>query len=117
MTNVNSKHPPAPGFVKVSEDRRPKLSSQQRSALIRKGNEFYNRGNLAEAKRIFLTAHYSDGLIRIGDYYKGKNKPLEAFRMYWQAGDSSRSQPMIEKMAGVVRHWLIESADGEENNE
>jgi hypothetical protein len=111
MTNVNSKHPPAPGFVKVSEDQLPQLSSQKRTALIRKGNELYNQGKLAEAQRIFLTARYSDGLIRIGEHYRSKNKPLHAFRMFWQAGDSSRTQPMIEKMADIVRYWLNESND------
>jgi hypothetical protein len=111
MTNVNSKLPPAPGFIKVGEDKLPELSSRQRTALIRKGNELYNKGKLAEAQRIFLTARYSDGLIRIGEHYRSKNKPLHAFRMFWQAGDSSRTEPMIEQMAGVVRHWLHESTE------
>jgi hypothetical protein len=31
--------------------------------------------------------------------------------MFWQAGDSARSDAMIEKMAGVVRHWLHESSE------
>lgn len=109
MTNVNSKIPPAPGFVKVSSSELPSLTPEKRSALVRKGNELYNQGRLAEAQRIFLTARYSDGLIRLGEQYQKKNRPLEAFRMYWQAGDSARSEAMIEKMAGVVRHWLNES--------
>jgi hypothetical protein len=109
MTNVNSKIPPAPGFVKVSSEKLPSLTPEKRSALVRKGNELYNQGRLAEAQRIFLTARYSDGLIRLGEHYRKKNMPLDAFRMFWQAGDSTRTGAMIEKMAGVVRHWLHES--------
>jgi hypothetical protein len=111
MANVNTKLPPAPGFIKVSSEQLPKLTPEKRSALIRKGNELYNQGRLADAQRIFLTARYSDGLIRLGEHYQKKNRPLEAFRMYWQAGDSARSGAMIEKMAGVVRHWLHESEE------
>lgn len=111
MKDVNAKLPPAPGFIKVSEDRLPELAPEKRTALIRKGNELYNQGKLADAQRIFLTVRYSDGLIRLGDRYHKQNKPLEAFRMYWQAGDTARSGAMIEKMAGVVRHWLHESTE------
>jgi hypothetical protein len=116
MANVNEKIPPAPGFIKVGADRRPSLSSQQRTTLIRKGNELYNQGKLVEAQRIFLTAGYSDGLIRLGEHYQKRKKPLEAFRMFWQAGDSARTEPMIEKMAGVIRHWLNESDGGSEQD-
>ena len=111
MENVNTKLPPAPGFIKVSSDELPSLSPEKRSALVRKGNELYNQGKLADAQRIFLTARYSDGLIRLGEQYRKKQRPLEAFRMFWQAGDSARSDAMIEKMAGVVRHWLHESSE------
>ncbi|MFP4010357.1 MAG: hypothetical protein ACLFUM_01515 [Spirochaetaceae bacterium] len=111
MANVNSKISPAPGFIKVNQEELPELSASKRSALIRKGNELYNQGKLAEAQRIFLTVRYSDGLIRLGEYYRKHKKPLEAFRMYWQAGDSARSEAMIEKMAGVIRHWLHESQE------
>ncbi|MFO8065046.1 MAG: hypothetical protein ACQETQ_09905 [Spirochaetota bacterium] len=113
MANVNSKLPPAPGFIKVSSDSLPELSAQQRAALIRKGNELYNQGKLGEAQRVFLTARYGDGLVRLGEHYQKQKKPLEAFRMFWQAGDTARSEAMIEKMAGVVRHWLEESDEGQ----
>ena len=112
MENVNSKLPPSPGFIKVGSDNLPQLSTQQRAALIRKGNELYNQGKLVDAQRVFITARYSDGLVRLGEHYHKNKKPLEAFRMFWQAGDSSRSEVMIEKMAGVIRHWLQESDEG-----
>ncbi|MFW5783670.1 MAG: hypothetical protein ACOCY8_04045 [Spirochaetota bacterium] len=101
----------SPGFVKTSRTAGPRLSAGQRTALVRKGNELFNAGQIEQAKRIFLTAHYTDGLVRIGDYYMKKNRPLDAFRMYWIAPDSHKSEHLIERMAGVIRGWLRESED------
>ena len=101
----------APGFIKTSRSREPEISSEQRTALVRKGNEFFNAGNIEQAKRIFLTTRYTDGIIRVGDHYMKQAKPLEAFRMYWLAPERRKSEQLIEKMAGVVRSWLEESED------
>jgi hypothetical protein len=110
MAKLNTHIDPLPGFVKVSENTRPSLTREQRTALIRKGNELFNAKRLEEARRIFLTARYGDGLIRLGDHYYKKNQPLEAFKMYWQASASDQTGKMIEQMAGVVRHWLEEDS-------
>jgi hypothetical protein len=107
MPNDSSKEP-LPGFVKVSAGNRPQLTKEQRATLIRRGNEFFNAGRYEDAKRIFLTVGYSDGLSRLGDLYQKRNEPLEAFRMYWQAPDRKKSEQMIEQMADVLRHWLAE---------
>jgi len=106
---------PVEGFLRTSRDHLPPVSREQRTALIRKGNELFNRGKVDEAKRIFLTVGYSDGLIRLGDYYTEKNDSLEAFRMYWLAPDRKRAGQLIEKMAGIVRHWLGEERDSTSN--
>ena len=76
---------PSGGFFKVSAERTSPLARDKRAALIRKGNELYNKGEIALAQRIFVTTSYSDGLIRIGDRYLKGGKPLEALRMYWLA--------------------------------
>ncbi|MCG8480932.1 MAG: hypothetical protein MI724_17700 [Spirochaetales bacterium] len=96
------------GFLKVSTADGSNITKPQRAALIRKGNEFFNSRDLVNAKRIFLTVRYSDGLIRLGDHYLREGDPLEAFRMFWVAGDSGRVAEMAEKMAGVIRRWLQE---------
>jgi hypothetical protein len=98
-----------PGFQKTTLEKRPALSGEQRTALIRRGNELFNRGSIVQARRVFLTARYTDGLIRIGDYYLKKNNHLEAFRMYWLAPEHRKAEYLIERMAGVVRTWLQES--------
>jgi hypothetical protein len=99
----------AQGFLKTTAPGR--LSGEQRSALIRKGNMLFNEGDIAQARRIFITAHYTDGLIRVGDYYMKRNEPLEAFRMYWLAPERRKCDAMIEQMAGVIRSWLEEPGD------
>lgn len=97
-----------PGFVKTSVGERVPLSAEQRVALIRRGNELFNRGSIEDAKRIFVTVGYTDGLVRLGDHYNRHNEPLEAFRMYWLAPDRGKAEYMIERMAVVVRNWLEE---------
>ncbi|MBU8914353.1 MAG: hypothetical protein KOO61_10050 [Spirochaetales bacterium] len=94
----------APGFVKTAE--RPAIDGGQRAALIRRGNEFFNDGKYEEAKRIFLTTGYTDGLMRLGDYHYKRQQFLEAFRMYWLAPDRRKTDYLTERMAGVVRGWL-----------
>ena len=98
----------APGFLKTIE--RPTLDGDRRAALIRRGNESFNSGRYEEAKRIFLTTRYTDGLMRLGDYYSKQQQILEAFRMYWLAPDHRKTDYLTERMAGVVRSWLEEDA-------
>lgn len=101
----------APGFLKTGDQ--PALDSSQRVALIRKGNELFNAGKYDQAKRVFLTTRYTDGLIRLGDYYYNQKQTLEAFRMYWLAPDRGKSEHMIERMALVVRGWLTQDREEE----
>ncbi len=96
------------GFLKVGTDESRKIPGSQRAALIRRGNELFNNGEFAPAKRIFMTVRYSDGLIRLGNHYLKSGDKLEAFRMYWIAGDKRRVDEMAEQMAMVIRKWLRE---------
>ena len=95
-------------FLKVSQKNLPPLTAQQKAVLVRKGNELFNGGKIEEAKRLFLTVGYSDGLIRLGDLYYKRNQPLEAFRMYWLAPDTRKRDMMVERMAAIIRKWLRE---------
>lgn len=99
---------PLKGFIKISDHRVTSLSSSQRIALIRKGNEFFNAGQFEQAKRIFMTTGYSDGLIRLGDQYYEKKDPYEALRMYWLAPSVAKRDKVIEQMASVIHKWLKE---------
>ena len=99
---------PKEGFIKLTGTKGGSLSRDQKAALIRKGNALYNEGKYDLAKRIFMTTGYSDGLIRLGDLYSEKNQSLEAFRMYFMAPHTRKVNTMIEKMAFIVKGWLIE---------
>ena len=84
------------------------VESSQKAALNRKGNQKFNEGDIEAARRIFMTTGYSDGLSRIGDYYKLKERPLEALRMYHIAPDKNKSQPLIEKLAVILQAMINE---------
>jgi hypothetical protein len=73
---------------------------------MRKGNQLFNDGDIETAGRIFITIGYTDGLIRVGDYYYSHNKTLEALRMYKAAPSQHKADMIVEKMATIVRGWL-----------
>jgi hypothetical protein len=87
------------------------VDSSQKAALNRKGNALYNSGDIEGARRIFLTTGYSDGLSRVGDYYKSQHRMIDALRMYWLAPDRTKLEPIVMQLAGVL-HNLINEEDG-----
>jgi len=93
-------------FIKTTVQ--PSMDSAQKAALNRKGNVLYNSGDIEESRRIFMTTGYSDGLSRIGDYYKSKNRLVEALRMYWIAPDRTKAEPLIMQLAATIQNQLIE---------
>ena len=99
---------PSGSFLKVAADKAPPLPREKRAALIRKGNELYNKGDVALAQKIFITTKYSDGLIRVGDRYLKGGKPLEALKMYWLAPAPDKKAAIVEQIAQVMKHWLAE---------
>ena len=87
----------------------------QKAALNRKGNQLFNDGKIEEARRVFMTTGYSDGLSRVGDYYKSKDRPLEALRMYWLAPDKNKAQSLIEQAAYILQGMLdVDETDVDE---
>ena len=53
----------------VNLHKRADLSSKQRVALIHKGNYAFNQEQYELAEKIFVTANYHDGLVRIGEHH------------------------------------------------
>jgi hypothetical protein len=99
-------------FIKTVE--KPEIDGSQKAALNRKGNILFNSGDIEGAKRIFLTTGYSDGLSRIGDYYKSKGKHLDALRMYWIAPDRTKSEPIIMQLSELLKSLIHEEGDPNE---
>ena len=97
---------PVKGFIKLSREKVEFKSPGERAALIRKGNELFNAKKYELAKRIYITTGYSDGLIRLADYYLEQKNPMEAFRLYWLAPSKKKVETMTEKMALIIKFWL-----------
>jgi hypothetical protein len=93
-------------FIKTTE--KPVIDGTQKAALNRKGNILYNSGDIEGARRIFLTTGYSDGLVRVGDYYNSKGRSLDALRMYWIAPDHKKANPIIIQLSAVIQSLLHE---------
>jgi hypothetical protein len=93
-------------FIKTVK--RPPIDGSQKAALNRKGNVLYNSGNIEGARRIFLTTGYSDGLSRIGDYYKSKGRILDALQMYWIAPDKPKSEAILMQVSALIQSLIHE---------
>ncbi len=90
------------GFIKTNEKPTQGLTSEQKVILNRKGNVFFNEGNVEQARRIFLATGYSDGLSRVADSYMKKNRELDALKLYLLAHNKRKSEPLIKKLAGLI---------------
>jgi hypothetical protein len=93
-------------FIKTTK--KPDVGGAQKAALNRKGNVLYNEGDIEGARRIFLTTGYSDGLVRVGDFYKSKGRNLDALRMYWIAPDKKKSEAIIVQLSELIRYLINE---------
>jgi hypothetical protein len=96
-------------FVKTTA--KPSLDGNLKVSLNRKGNVLFNQGDIEGARRIFLTTGYSDGISRIGDYYKSKGQLLDALKMYWIAPDHTKSEPIIIQLSEMLRNLINEKED------
>ena len=97
-------------FIKTTA--RTVVDGAQKAALNRKGNILFNSGDIEAARRIFLTTGYSDGLVRVGDYYNSKGQPLDALRMYWIAPDRKKAEPIIAQLSAVIQNMIHNEGSG-----
>jgi len=102
-------------FIKVSAP--SPVDGSDKAALNRKGNQKFNEGDVESARRIFMTTGYSDGLSRVGDYYKSKERSIEALRMFWMGHDRKKSEPIIEKLSFLIQDMLREEEKQEGAND
>ena len=90
------------GFIKVTDNPVGGLTSEQKVVLNRKANAMFNAGNIEDARRIYITTGYSDGLTRVGDYYMNKNESLKALKAYYLAHNKRDAEPIYENLAKVI---------------
>jgi hypothetical protein len=97
-----------PGFIKTSDAPLSQLTSEQKAHLNRRGNVLFNAGHIEDARKIFVSTGYSDGLTRIGDRYFKENKELDALKFYLLAHNARKSEPLIKKAAELISMMLKE---------
>lgn len=99
---------PREGFLKVVAPAKTEVDSSRKAALIRKGNQLFNSGDVETARKIFLTLGYTDGIVRVGDHYYKKADYFEAYRLYSIAPAPEKQAQLVRQMSGVIRQWLAE---------
>ena len=96
------------GFIKLTDNPVAGLSSEQKVILNRKANTMFNNGNIEDARRIFITTGYSDGLSRVGNHYMDKKQSLKALKAYYLAHNSRETEPIYEQIAKVISKLMNE---------
>lgn len=96
------------GFIKLTDNPVTGLSSEQKVILNRKANTMFNNGNIEDARRIFITTGYSDGLSRVGNHYLEKKQSLKALKAYYLAHNNREAEPIYEQIAKVITKLLNE---------
>ncbi|NCN06115.1 MAG: hypothetical protein GW949_10860 [Spirochaetales bacterium] len=99
------------GFIHETAPQHLSVTSQQKVALIRRGNELFNQGKVEESRKIFVTLRYTDGILRLGNYYYEKKKFVEALKMFAAAPEGGQIQALAPSIAKVIRLWLETSKD------
>ena len=94
------------GFIKVTDNPVGGLSSEQKVILNRKANIMFNNGNIEDARRIYITTGYSDGLTRVGDYYMNNKQSLKALKAYYLAHNKRDAEPIYEDLAQIISTLL-----------
>ena len=101
------------GFIKTTDFPVTSLSSEQKALLNRKGNVFFNQGDIQNARRLFITTGYSDGLTRVADVYYKQGDTLGALKLYLLAHNKSKADQLFEKIAQTVSFYLKEKEEDE----
>jgi len=94
------------------------MDKEEKVALVRKGNEFFNKGDLKEAIKFFVKAGYRDGIMRVADYYYyDKRQPLVALKFYRMINRQDRIDEIHARMMFALGQWLKPSSGKESDYE
>lgn len=99
------------GFIKVTDNPVGGLTSEQKAVLNRRANIMFNNGNIEDARRIYITTGYSDGLTRVGDKYVDKNESLKALKVYYLAHNQRKAEPIYNDIAKVISSLVKEDQE------
>ena len=83
------------------------MDKKQRVELIRKGNEYFNSGNITSAEKIFVACKYNDGLTRVADYFfYDKKMPLVALKYYKMVNRKDKVDEIFQRMMYALGRWV-----------
>jgi hypothetical protein len=108
-SNLNALIVSRGGFIKETVKSDVRVDTTQKALLNRKGNMLFNEGNIEGARRIFITTGYSDGLSRIGDYYKKQGRVIDALEMYQIAPNKKKADELTMHIAQLIKSMLAET--------
>lgn len=92
------------------------MDDKEKAALSRKGNEYFNDGNVTEAIKYFVKAGYRDGIMRVADhYYFDKKQPLIALKFYRMINRQDRVKEIYARMMFALNRMLRPSPGEIEN--
>ena len=94
------------------------MKDEEKVALARKGNEFFNNGNITEAIKFFVKAGYRDGIMRVADYYYfDKKQPLIALKFYKMINRKDRVDEIFARMMFALNKMLKPAPKAEVQSE
>ena len=67
-----------------------------------------NQGRVLDARRLFITTGYSDGLSRVAAIPEEKGHELDALKLYWLAHNKRKTEPLINKLADIISLIITE---------
>ncbi len=83
------------------------MDSRERVELIRRGNGYFNTGDIQKAAALFLKTNYRDGLTRIADhYFFEKKQPLIALKYYKLVNRQDKVDEIFERMVFALGKLL-----------
>ncbi|OHD63584.1 MAG: hypothetical protein A2176_06160 [Spirochaetes bacterium RBG_13_51_14] len=83
------------------------MDNRERVELIRRGNEFFNSGEIPKAAVLFVKTGYRDGLTRVADYYFfDKKQPLVALKYYRMVNRQDKVSEIFERMVFALGRLL-----------
>ncbi len=80
------------------------MKPEERTEMIRKGNELFNQGRMKEAIACFLKSQYRDGLARVGDHFLyDRKEPVNALSFYRKARHQKGIDLIVKGIVGTIR--------------
>ncbi len=88
--------------------------TSERTMLIRRGNELFNKKDYKNALKIYLAVDYKDGIARMAGILEHEKKdPIAALKLYKKAGMHGNVEKIAYDMAQSIRFLIKEQKETE----